>query len=73
MFRQIIHVVRQPLKVAAILFAATFVRSALGSAGTRGGPAARVVMPVTVAVPIAALVSISVAAVVVVQDWRQVH
>ncbi len=62
------------VEVAAILFAATFVRSALGfGEALVAVPLLALVMPVTVAAPIAALVSITVAAVVVVQDWRQVH
>jgi uncharacterized membrane protein YfcA len=62
------------VEVAAILFAATFVRSTLGfGEALVAVPLLALVMPVTVAAPIAALVSITVAAVVVVQDWRQVH
>ena len=39
---------------------------------SRSVPLLALVMPVTVAAPIAALVSITVAAIVVVQDWRHV-
>jgi uncharacterized membrane protein YfcA len=61
-------------EVAAILFAATFVRSALGfGEALVAVPFLALVMPVTVAAPIAALVSVTVAAVVVVQDWRHIE
>jgi uncharacterized membrane protein YfcA len=62
------------MTVAAILFGATFVRSTLGfGEALVAVPLLALVMPVTVAAPIASLVSITVAAVVVVQDWRQVR
>jgi uncharacterized membrane protein YfcA len=62
------------LEVAAILFAATFVRSALGfGEALIAVPLLALVMPVTVAAPVAALVSITVALIVVVQDWRHVQ
>jgi uncharacterized protein len=62
------------IEVAAILFAATFVRSTLGfGEALLAVPLLALVMPVTVAAPIAALVSVTVAAVVVAQDWRHVE
>ena len=62
------------LEVAAILFAATFVRSTLGfGEALIAVPLLALVMPVTVAAPVAALVSITVALIVVVQDWRHVQ
>jgi uncharacterized membrane protein YfcA len=62
------------VEVAAILFAATFVRSALGfGEALVAVPLLALVMPIAVATPVAALVSITVAAVVVVQDWRHVQ
>ena len=62
------------IEVAAILFAATFVRSALGfGEALIAVPLLALVMPITVAAPIAALVSVTVAAAVVVQDWRHVE
>jgi uncharacterized membrane protein YfcA len=60
--------------VAAILFAATFVRSTFGfGEALIAVPLLALVMPVTVAAPVAALVSITVALIVVVQDWRHVQ
>ncbi len=60
--------------VAAIVFVATFVRSTLGfGEALVAVPLLALVMPVTVAVPIATLVSITVAAVVVIQDFRHVR
>jgi len=62
------------VEVAAILFAATFVRSTLGfGEALIAVPLLALVMPVTVAAPVAALVSITVALIVVVQDWRHVQ
>jgi uncharacterized membrane protein YfcA len=61
-------------QVAAILFVATFIRSAFGfGEALVAVPLLALFMPVTVAAPIAALVSVTVAAVVVVQDWRHVQ
>ncbi|HUK33990.1 MAG TPA: sulfite exporter TauE/SafE family protein [Vicinamibacterales bacterium] len=62
------------VEVGAILFAATFVRSAFGfGEALVAVPLLALVMPITVATPVAALVSITVAAVVVVQDWQHVQ
>jgi uncharacterized protein len=60
--------------VAAVLFCATLVRSALGfGEALIAVPLLAFVLPVEVVAPVAMLVSITVAAVVVVQDWRHVH
>jgi uncharacterized membrane protein YfcA len=60
--------------VVAILFLATFVRSAFGfGEALVAVPLLALVMPVEVATPVAVLVSITVAAVIVAQDWRHVH
>jgi len=60
--------------VVAILFVATFIRSTLGfGEALVAVPLLALVIPVKVAAPVAALVSITVAAVVVVQDWRHIH
>ena len=65
---------RTTLVVAIVLFLATFVRSALGfGEALIAVPLLALVLPVTVAAPIAALVSVTVAAVVVAQDWRHVQ
>jgi len=65
---------RTTVEVASVVFAATFVRSALGfGEALFSVPLLALLIPVTVAAPIAALVSITVAAVVLLQDWRHVH
>ncbi|MGA2881673.1 MAG: sulfite exporter TauE/SafE family protein [Bryobacteraceae bacterium] len=62
------------VEVLAVLFLATFIRSALGfGEALVAVPLLALVMPVQVVAPLAVLVSISVAAVVVIQDWRNVH
>ncbi|HTW65781.1 MAG TPA: sulfite exporter TauE/SafE family protein [Bryobacteraceae bacterium] len=61
-------------QILAVLFLATFVRSALGfGEALVAVPLLALVLPVQVAAPLAVLVSITVAAVVVVEDWRHVH
>jgi uncharacterized protein len=60
--------------ILAVLFFATFIRSALGfGEALIAVPLLALSMPVQVAAPLAVLVSITVAVVVVIQDWRQVH
>jgi uncharacterized protein len=60
--------------VLAVLFFATFIRSALGfREALVAVPLLALVMPVQVAAPLAVLVSITVAVIVVIQDWRNVH
>lgn len=62
------------LQVLAVLFLATFIRSALGfGEALVAVPLLALTMPVQVAAPLAVLVSITVATVVVIQDWRNVH
>jgi uncharacterized membrane protein YfcA len=62
------------LIVIAVVFVATLVRSALGfGEALIAVPLLAFVLPVTVAAPLAALVSITVSATVVVQDWRHVQ
>jgi uncharacterized membrane protein YfcA len=62
------------LAVLAVVFLATFIRSAFGfGEALVAVPLLAVLMPVKVAAPVAVLVSITVAAVVVVQDWRKIH
>jgi uncharacterized protein len=57
--------------VVAVFFCATLVRSALGfGEALIAVPLVAFVLPVEVAAPVAVLVSITVAAVVLVQDWR---
>lgn len=60
--------------VLAILFLATFVRSAFGfGEALVAVPLLAFVMPVETAAPIAVLVSVTVAAIAVAQDWRHIQ
>jgi uncharacterized protein len=62
------------LIVVVVFFGATLLRSALGfGEALIAVPLLAFVLPVKVAAPVAVLVSITVAAVVVAQDWRHVH
>lgn len=62
------------VQVLAVLFFATFIRSALGfGEALIAVPLLALVMPVQVAAPLAVLVSITVAFIVILQDWRDVH
>jgi uncharacterized membrane protein YfcA len=62
------------LLIVVVFFGATLLRSALGfGEALIAVPLLAFVLPVEVAAPIAVLVSITVAAVVVAQDWRHVH
>lgn len=60
--------------VLAVIFLATLIRSAFGfGEALVAVPLLVRVIPVKVAVPLAVLLSITVAAIVVVQDWRHIH
>jgi uncharacterized membrane protein YfcA len=60
--------------VLAVLFLATFVRSAFGfGEALIAVPLLALIMPVDVAAPVAVLISMTVAIVVLAQDWRHVH
>ena len=60
--------------VVMVFFGATLVRSALGfGEALIAVPILAFVLPVEVAAPVATLVSITVATVVVAQDWKQIH
>lgn len=62
------------LPMLAVVFLATLIRSAFGfGEALVAVPLLAFFIPVTVAVPLAVLLSITVALVVVVQDWHQVH
>jgi len=62
------------IAVLAVLFLATLIRSALGfGEALVAVPLLALFIPVEVAAPVAVLVSITVAGVVVAQDWRKVH
>lgn len=62
------------LQVLAILLLATIIRSAFGfGEALIAVPLLSLIMPVEVAAPVAALVSITVAGMVLAQDWSEVH
>jgi uncharacterized protein len=62
------------LTVAGVIFLATLVRSAFGfGEALVAVPLLSLLIPVEEAVPLATLVSITVAGVVVAQDWHRVH
>ena len=65
---------RLTVEVVSVLFFATLVRSALGfGEALVAVPLLALVIPITVAAPVAVLVSITVAAIVMLQDWRHVQ
>ena len=69
-----LHLDSLTLVVVVVFFGATLLRSALGfGEALIAVPLLAFVLPVKVAAPVAVLVSITVAAVVVAQDWRHVH
>lgn len=60
--------------VLAVIFFATFIRSALGfGEALISVPLLALRIPLETAAPLAVMVSITIAAVVVAQDWRKVH
>jgi len=60
--------------IPAIVFLATLIRSAFGfGEALVAVPLLALMIPVNVAAPVAVLVSITVALIVVVQDWRHIH
>jgi uncharacterized membrane protein YfcA len=62
------------LPLLAVVFLATLIRSAFGfGEALIAVPLLALFLPVEVAAPLAVLVSITVAAVILVQDWRKVH
>jgi uncharacterized membrane protein YfcA len=62
------------LEVAAVIFLATIIRSAFGfGEALVAVPLLAMVIPVKVAAPVAVLASITVALIVVLQDWRHIH
>ena len=61
-------------EVAGVLFLATIIRSAFGfGEALVAVPLLALAIPVEIAAPVAVLVSITVALVVVLQDWRHIH
>ncbi len=62
------------LAILAVIGLATVIRSALGfGEALVAVPLLALVIPVEVAVPLAVLVSVTVAGIILVQDWRHVH
>lgn len=62
------------IEVLAVVFVATLVRSTFGfGEALVAVPLLALMIPVRVAAPLAVLVSITVAAIVVVQEWRAIH
>lgn len=62
------------LGVLLVVFVATLIRSAFGfGEALIAVPLLALFLPVTVAAPIAVLLSITIAAVVVAQDWEKIH
>src|SRR5579871_6623975 len=60
--------------VVAVVFVATLIRSAFGfGEALLAVPLLALFLPVKTAAPLAVLVSITIAAVVVAQDWRKIH
>ncbi len=60
--------------ILAVVFLATLIRSAFGfGEALIAVPLLALLIPVEVAAPLAVLVSVTVAAIIVAQDWRHVH
>src|SRR5579864_5195153 len=62
------------VEIAGVLFLASAIRSSLGfGEALVSVPLMALVLPVDVAAPLAVLVSITIALIVVVEDWKHVH
>ena len=62
------------LYVLAVIFVATLIRSAIGfGEALFAVPLLALRLPLEIAAPVAVLVSITIALVVVVQDWKKIH
>jgi len=62
------------LAILLVIFAATLIRSTFGfGEALIAVPLLALILPLQVAAPLAVLVSITIAAMVVVQDWRKIH
>lgn len=62
------------LQVVLVVFFATTIRSALGfGEALIAVPLLALIIPIEIAAPIAVLLSITIAAVVVIQDWNSIH
>jgi uncharacterized protein len=62
------------LQILIVVFTATLIRSTFGfGEGLIAVPLLALSMPIEVAAPVVVLLSVTIAAVVVVQDWRKIH
>ena len=62
------------LQVLLVVFIASLIRSTFGfGEGLIAVPLMALIIPIEIAAPVAVLLSITIAAMVVVQDWRKVH
>ncbi len=62
------------LHILLIVFLATLIRSTFGfGEGLVALPLLALIIPIKIAAPVVVLLSITVAAVVVVQDWNKIH
>ena len=60
--------------ILAVIFVATFIRSAFGfGEALFAVPLLALRLPLAIAAPLAVLISITIAAIIVVQDWRKIH
>jgi uncharacterized protein len=60
--------------VILVVFAATLIRSALGfGEALVAVPLLALLLPLRVAAPLAVLISITIAAIIIVQDWQKIH
>jgi uncharacterized membrane protein YfcA len=65
---------RTTIPVLAVIFLATVIRSAFGfGEALVAVPLLALIIPVEVAVPLAVLISVTVAGLILAQDWREVH
>jgi hypothetical protein len=63
-----------PVVILVVVFVATLIRSTFGfGEALIAVPLLALTLPVTVASPLAVLLSITIAAIVVVQDWHKIH
>lgn len=62
------------VQVLAIIFVASFIRSAFGfGEALIAVPLLAFILPVDVAAPVAVLLSITIAGIIVLQDWKHIH
>jgi uncharacterized membrane protein YfcA len=70
----LLHVIPHSVEVLVVLTCATLIRSVFGfGEALVAVPLLALIMPIETAAPLATLVSITVAAIVLLQDWSEVH